>query len=45
MIFDLLLVLSSAFLTATLETVALTTSQIYLMIYLKYITNIDKICD
>ena len=32
-------------LTATLEIVALTTSRIYLMIYLIDITNIDKICD
>ena len=31
--------------TAPLKLVALTTSQIYLMIYIKDITNIDKICD
>ena len=31
--------------TAPLEMVALTTSRIYLMIYLIDITNIDKICD
>ena len=30
---------------APLEMVALTPSRIYLMIYLKDITNIDKICD
>ena len=45
MIYDLLIVFSSHFLTAPLEMVSLTTSWIYLMIYLIYITNIDKICD
>ena len=45
MIYDLLIVFSSPFLTAPLEVVPLTTSRIYLMIYLIDITNIDKICD
>ena len=33
------------FLLDPLKIVALTTSRIYLMIYLKDITHIDKICD
>ena len=44
MIFNLLIVFSSFFMTAPLE-IELTTSRIYLMIYLIDITNIDKICD
>ena len=44
MMYDLLIVFSSPFLTATLEIFALTTSQIYTMIYLIDITNIDKMC-
>ena len=44
MIYDLLIVLSSIFMTAPSEMVAFITSQIYLMIYLIDITNIDKIC-
>ena len=35
----------SFFMTAPLEMFALTTSRIYLMIYLIDSTNIDKICD
>ena len=38
-------VFSSFFMTAPLEMVTLTTSWIYLMIYLKDVTNIDKIYD
>ena len=45
MIHDLLIVFSSFFMTAPLEMVALTTSRIYLMIYLIDITNIEKNCD
>ena len=45
MIYDLLIVFSSFFMTAPLELVALTTSHIYLMTYLIDITNIDKIFD
>ena len=45
MIYDQLTVFSSFFLTSPLEIVALSTSLIYLMIYLIDITNIDKICD
>ena len=45
MIYDLLIVFSSFFMIAPLEMVALTTSWIYLMIYLVDITLIDKICD
>ena len=45
MIYDLLIVFSSFLMTAPLELVTLTTSQIYLMIYIIDITNIDKICD
>ena len=45
MIYDLFILFSSFFLTAPMEMVALTTSQIYLMLYLIDITNIDKICD
>ena len=45
LIYGLLIVFSSPFLTSPLEMVALTTSRIYLMIYLIDITNIDKICD
>ena len=45
MIYDLLIVFSSFFMSAPLEMVALTTSRIYLMIYFIYVTNIDKICD
>ena len=45
MIYDLLIVFSSFYITAPLQMVALTTSWIYLMIYLINITNIDKICD
>ena len=33
------------FLTAPLEMVALTTSEIYLMIYLMDVTSIDKTCN
>ena len=43
MIYDLLIVFSF-FMTTPLDMVALTTSRIYLMIYLIDITNIDKIC-
>ena len=42
MIYDLLIV-NSFIMTAPLEIAALTTSQIYLMVYLIDITNIDKI--
>ena len=42
MIYDLLIIISSPFLNAPLEMVALTTAWIYLMIYLIDITNIDK---
>ena len=45
MIYDLHIVFSTHFLTASLEIVALTTLRIYLMIFLVDITNIDKICD
>ena len=45
MIYDLLTIFSSFFMTLTLELVALTTLRIYLMINLIDITNIDKICD
>ena len=45
MVYDLLIVFSSVFMTAPLELVALITSRIYLMIYLIDITNIDKVCD
>ena len=45
MIYNLLIVFSFPFLTAPLEMVALTTKQVYLMINLINITNIDKICD
>ena len=45
MIFNLLIVFSSLFMAAPLKMVALTTSRIYLMVYLIDITNIDKICD
>ena len=38
-------VFSFFFMIAPLEMVALTTSCIYLMIYLIDVTNIDKICD
>ena len=46
MMYDLLIVFSSPFLTAALEIFILTTSQIYTMIYLIHvdITNNDKIC-
>ena len=43
-IYDLLIVVSSFFMTVPLKMVALTTSRIYLMIYLIDITNIDT-CD
>ena len=39
------MVFSSFFMTAPLEMVVLTTSWIYLMLYLIDITNIEKICD
>ena len=42
-IYDLLIIFSYFFMTAPLEMVALTPSLIYIMIYLIYITNIDKI--
>ena len=42
MIYDLLIVFSPSFMTEPLEMVALTTSRIYLMIYIIDITNIDK---
>ena len=42
MSYELVIVFSSPFLTAHLEIVALTTSRIYLMIYLIDITNIYK---
>ena len=45
MIYDLLIVFSTFFMTVALEIVALTTSRIYLMIHLINITDIDKICD
>ena len=45
MIYDLLIVFSSFFMTVPLEIVALTTSWIYLIIYLIDSTNIDKLCD
>ena len=45
MIYDLLKVSLSFFMTVPLEMVALTTSRIYLMICLIDITNIDNICD
>ena len=45
MIYDLLIVFSSFYMTAPLEMVALTTSQILLLVYLIDITYIDKICD
>ena len=45
MIYDLLIVFSSFFMTMTLEMVAFSTSRIYLIIYLIDITGIDKICD
>ena len=45
MIYDLLIVFSSIFMTAPFEMVALTTSRIYLMMYLIDITDVDKICD
>ena len=45
MIYNLLIAFSSFFMTAPFEMVALTTLQIYLMVYLVNITNIDKICD
>ena len=45
MIYDLLIVFSSFFMTRPWEMVALTTSRIYLNIYSIDITNIDKICD
>ena len=45
MIYDLLIVFSSFFMTAPLKMVALTTLRIHLMIYLTEVTNIDKICD
>ena len=40
--YDLLIVFSSFLTNAPLEMVALTTSQIYLMLYLKDIINTDK---
>ena len=45
MIYDLLIVSSSFFMTVPLEMVALTTSQIYITIHLINITNSGKICD
>ena len=45
MIYDLLIVFSSFLMTASLKLVALTTSRIYLMIYLIDFENNDKICD
>ena len=45
MIYDLLIVFSSPFLSDPLEMITLTFSEINLMIYLIDITNIDKICD
>ena len=45
MIYDLLINFSSLFLNAPLEMIVLTTSWIYVMIYLIDITNIEKICD
>ena len=44
-IYDLLIVFSSFFMSVPLEMEALITSQIYLIIYLIDITNINKICD
>ena len=44
-IYDLTIVFSSFFMPAPLEMVALTTSHIYLMIYLLDITNMEKICN
>ena len=41
----IVLIVFSFFITAPLEMVAVTTSCIYLMIYLKNIANIDNICD
>ena len=45
MIYDLHVVFSSFFMAAPLEMVALAALQIYFMVYLMDITNIDKICD
>ena len=45
MIFDILIVFSFPFLTDPLKIVELTTSRIYLVIYLIDITHIDKICE
>ena len=45
MIYDLLIIFSSFFMTAPLEMVALTTSRNYLKIYLIDITKIYKIYD
>ena len=39
------IIVFSFLMAAPLEMVALTTSRIYLMIFLINITNIDKICD